>query len=41
VALDSTLIGSIQSEVDGAVARMRQANDKAGKLREAVGRFRV
>jgi methyl-accepting chemotaxis protein len=32
----STLIGGIQSEVDGAVARMRQANDTAGATRERV-----
>ncbi len=32
----SGLINGIQSEVDGAVARMRQANDKAGTTRERV-----
>jgi methyl-accepting chemotaxis protein len=32
----STLIGGIQSEVDGAVARMQQANDTAGATRERV-----
>jgi methyl-accepting chemotaxis protein len=32
----SGLIGGIQSEVDGAVARMREANDKAGMTRDRV-----
>ena len=32
----SGLIGGIQSEVDGAVARMRDANDKAGATRDRV-----
>jgi len=32
----SDLIGGIQSEVDGAVARMQEANDKAGATREHV-----
>jgi methyl-accepting chemotaxis protein len=32
----SNLIGGIQAEVDGAVTRMQQANDKAGATRERV-----
>ncbi|PKO37003.1 MAG: hypothetical protein CVU33_15350 [Betaproteobacteria bacterium HGW-Betaproteobacteria-6] len=32
----SDLIGGIQSEVDAAVARMQEANDKAGTTRERV-----
>jgi methyl-accepting chemotaxis protein len=32
----SGLIGGIQSEVDGAVARMHEANDKAGATRDRV-----